>query len=442
MRRRKKSNFLYQLTWLTLIAGLSLGGLGLYRYGGPTGLWRRAQAEVAALRPHPIHVPTPLPLSLDPRLGQGIRPAASLLIAHTEPVLLPTVTPTPGGQAGAAGVLPTPTPDLTRTPPAYAPAAPAVELSGLNHFWQTWNNCGPATLAMQLSYFGSDLDQATIGAALRTHEDDKNVLPEELVAYARGQGYEAHLLVNGDADRLRLLLSNGLPVLVETWLEDEPGDGMGHYRLLVGYDDTRREWIAYDSYAQHNLRNPDPNGVYQGITLPYDEFAALWQVFNRAYLLVYPPSQTQLVQNILGSDVEPAQMWQRAFGVAQRTAAQQPDDPFAWFNLGSDLVALGRYEEAAAAYDEARRLGLPWRMLWYQFGPFVAYAETGRHHEVIALADATIATTSSVEELFYWRGQGLAALGDLGGAQSSWQRALELNPRYAAAASAIQAVAE
>ena len=78
-------------------------------------------------------------------------------------------------------------------------------MTGLRHAWQTWNNCGPATLATYLSYFGSGLDQGVIGAALRTHDDDKNVLPEELAAYAQSQGYHAHIFVNGSSKLMRLL---------------------------------------------------------------------------------------------------------------------------------------------------------------------------------------------------------------------------------------------
>ena len=89
-------------------------------------------------------------------------------------------------------------------------------LSGLRHAWQTWNNCGPATLATYLSYYGSELDQAAIGAVLRRSADDKNVSPEELAAYAAAQGYAAQVLVNGDDELLCALLAAGMPVLVET----------------------------------------------------------------------------------------------------------------------------------------------------------------------------------------------------------------------------------
>ena len=292
---------------------------------------------------------------------------------------------------------------------------------------------------MHLSYYGSTLNQADVGAVLRPNKEDKNVSPEELATFARSQGLRALARANGEVSRLRLLLSNGVPVLIETWLEPEPGDGMGHYRLLNGYDDARQEWIAFDSYVSTGV---DPNQPYRGIHLPYDEVDRLWAVFNRTYVVVYTDDQAPAVLSILGKDADEAVVWQRALLGAQEEVQQRSDDPFAWFNLGTDLVALSRFEEAAAAYDRARVIGLPWRMLWYQFGPFRAYYETGRYEELIALADATIAVTPDVEELHYWKGLALQATGDLAGARGAFQRALTLNPSYAEATAALSAVGE
>jgi tetratricopeptide (TPR) repeat protein len=146
------------------------------------------------------------------------------------------------------------------------------------------------------------------------------------------------------------------------------------------------------------------------------------------------------VTRIAGDELNDAAMWARARAAAEAEVEQKPHDPFAWFNLGSDLVALARFDEAARAYDRARQLGLPWRMLWYQFGPFRAYYETGRHDEVIALADATLRTAKYVEELYFWRGLAQQAQGDLPGARAAWERALELNPNYADARAALAAL--
>jgi tetratricopeptide (TPR) repeat protein len=135
-------------------------------------------------------------------------------------------------------------------------------------------------------------------------------------------------------------------------------------------------------------------------------------------------------------------MWQRALQSAEQAVQVRPDDAFAWFNLGTDLVAVGQFERAAAAYDRARTIGLPWRMLWYQFGPFAAYHATGRNAELLALARATLEVTEYVEELHYWLGIGLLASGDEEGAAQAFRRALELQPAYTEAAAALAEIGE
>lgn len=417
MTRTSTLSGLLALLSVALTAMALLFVVGTVRYGGSENLVSRVRSEVMAHRPHPDFVPTPLAMANDEAV-------ASLADDDIFPAT-----------AASDAMMPTQVADQEEPPtPAYRAVAPSVQLTGPAHMWQTWNNCGPATLAMNLSYYGSTLSQADVGAALRLYEDDKNVGPEEMAVFARSQGFNALVRVNGDADRLRLLLSNDIPVLIETWHEPEPNDGMGHYRLLVGYDDAVREWIAYDSY---DSRGVDPNQPYTGICVPYDELDRLWSVFNRTYVLIYTDQLAPAIEGILGEDMDDSTMWQRALQHAWAETGEQPDDPFAWFNLGSDLVALGQFEQAATAYDHARQIGLPWRMLWYQFGPFQAYYETARYREVVALTDATIKTTSSVEEIYYWKGMGLKAQGDVAGARQAWQRALELNPNYAEVAAVL-----
>jgi tetratricopeptide (TPR) repeat protein len=304
----------------------------------------------------------------------------------------------------------------------------------MRHEWQTWNNCGPATIAMNLSYYGSTVDQAEAGSVLRLSADDKNVSPYELVSYAEGQGYVSQRLVNGSTDLARTLVSNGIPVLVETWHEDEPNDGLGHYRLLVGYDDTSQSWTVYDSYDRSNLISAEP---YGGLRFSYAEMDSLWKVFNRAFVLAYPPDRAPVVDAILGAyNITPATMYAAAAVRAQAEIDADPSDAFAWFNLGSSLTAQGLYGEASTAFDQARAIGLPWRMLWYQFEIFDAYLAVGRAGDVVALADGVNAVTTSIEEIHYWRGRALAALGDSAGAAAAIQQALALNPTFAPAQAA------
>lgn len=352
------------------------------------------------------------------------RPAVTVSTMQAAPtqVHAPTATASPTAP-------PTPTATATPTPtPPYTPAQPAALLTGIRHEWQTWNNCGPATLAMNLSFYGSALTQADIGAVLRPYPDDKNVSPYELVNFAQRQGLRAVELVNGNDDLLRTLVSNGVPVLLETWHEPEPNEGLGHYRLLVGYDDHLQQWTLYDSYDAAGLISAE---TYAGIRMEYAQLAAWWKVFNRAFVLIYPAEQESTVAAILADfGVTPERMWTDAEVRARAELAIDANDAFAWFNLGGSLIAQGRSAEAAAAFDQARALGLPWRMLWYQFGPFAAYLAEGRIDDVLTLTDEVIGMTDSIEEIYTWRARALLAAGDVAGAQEAVQRALTLAPTF------------
>lgn len=431
---------------------------GSLRYGGADGLYRRVRAEIAARQPHPLLAPTPLPIAdlESPIAGSTTatstasadRPAfATSQPPSTSPRLKPeTPVPQPATATSHGTVtvivptlaeslrVPRQAPRVTPQPPS---APPNIQLTGLTHIWQTWNNCGPATLAMNLSYFGRKTGQADVAASIRPNKEDKNVSPDELAVFARAQGLHAIARVNGDPDRLRQLLAIGIPVLVETWHEPKPNDGMGHYRLLTGYDDAARVWIAYDSYDATGV---DPKKAYAGIRIPYEDLDPLWTVFNRPYVVVYNDALAPQVKSIVGDDFDDTAMWQRALSDAQNTVKEDPAVAFAWFNLGSDLTTLGRHEEAAKAYDKARKIGLPWRMFWYQFGPFQAYYQVGRYEEVVALANATLRTAKYVEELYYWRGLAQLAQAKTGEARVSLQRALEMNRYYAPAAEALAAL--
>ena len=285
---------------------------------------------------------------------------------------------------------------------------------------------------MNLSYYGSQVKQAEAAKFLKPDSDDKNVSPHELAAFARSQGFHAINRIDGDTEQLRQFINAGIPVLIETWLDHD--GGMGHYRLVTGYDDSTQEWIVYDSYISEGI---DPKGPYPGIRMSYADLDRLWRVFNKTYVMVYDDARAATAEAIVGDEMDDQTMWERALTRAQTDAQANPQDAFAWFNLGSSLEALGRPADAAVAFDQARVIGLPWRMLWYQFAPFRAYYDAGRYDELVAVADATIATAGNIEETFYWKGKGLQALGDIDSARDNFRRAIELNSNYADAATAL-----
>ena len=334
---------------------------------------------------------------------------------------------------------PSPSPTATNTP---VPIPPAARLSSFRHEFQGWNNCGPATLAMGLSYFDIVVTQVETASVLKPDPEDRNVSPHEMAAYVNEQTpFRAIERTNGTLDTLRRLIAGGIPVIIELGL-DPPGEyrwmgWYGHYLLVVAYDDALEQLWVYDSWFGTSLV-PGENADAQGRALSYEDLATYWRQFNRNYIALFEASQAVVVAEIIGEDMDDGVMWRASLARTRSELESEPDNAFLWFNLGTALNALGEHEQAAGAFDQARAIGLPWRMLWYQFGPYEAYYQVGRMEDVVVLADVTLKDRPYFEESYYYRGLAHAALGDTEAARDDLGRAARFNPNFDAAFLALE----
>ena len=178
------------------------------------------------------------------------------------------------------------------------------------------------------------------------------------------------------------------------------------------------------------------------MTVSYDEVDENWQAYNRVYILVYTPAQEDTIKHILGEHWDIDTNRQHALEVAKAETVKDPENAFAWFNLGTNLVYFERYQEAARAYDMARNLGLPQRMLRYQFGPFFAYFFSGRNDDLLALTEYALQRTPNAEEALLWHGWAMYREGKIGQAISDFYQALEENPNFEDARYALDFVKE
>jgi hypothetical protein len=343
---------------------------------------------------------------------------------------------------------PTQTATSTATSPPASTATPQpsptptsipgqVSLSGIRHEYQQFNNCGPANLAMALSYWGWQGDQGDTAAFLRPGEYDKNVMPAEMVTFVEeNTDLKAVARVGGDLETIKRFIAAGFPVLIEKGYDPEHDDWMGHYLTLNAYDDAQSLFTAQDS-----LIMPD-------FPLPYQTVEERWRDFDYVYLVIYPPEREAEVMAILGPQADETQNHQAAAELASQetTTLSGRDLYFAWFNLGSNLVALEDYAGAAQAFDSAFAVyptipegERPWRVMWYRIEPYAAYYHTGRYQDVVNLANNTFFALGeyTLEESFYWRGLANQALGDLNVATFDLRKALELNPNFTPAREAL-----
>jgi hypothetical protein len=385
------------------------------------------------------------------RLAWRVDALMTMLRTSARPVgMLPTPLPavieaTEQMPTQTATLRPSSTPQLSPTPfdtptpaPSPTPLPASVRLPSPKWEGQDWNNCGPAALAIHLRFFGWEGDQFSVSNEIKPIRADRNVNIDELLVYV--YNFVPHLgveyRVGGTIDLIRAFIAAGLPVMIEAGtLLDEPfwyQDDLwaGHYLLVTGYDDASRSFTVQDTYRSADLK------------MSYDELDATWQTFNRVYFVLYPLEEQETVKNLIGSSWIYQQNRQQALDAAITETRVDPGDAFAWFNMGTNLVYFERYREAIEAYDTARRLGLPQRMLRYQFGPFLAYFHGGRNDELLALSEYALEVTPNSEEALLWRGWALYRAGKSNEALNHFYQALEARPGYNDALYAIQFVQE
>lgn len=369
------------------------------------------------------------PTATTPPTATATPTTAPITAVTSQPVQPPTATPS---------ITPTPAPTSTPTP---EPLPTRVVLEGLSVIRQSFNNCGPANLTQVLNFYGLSVTQEDVAAYLKPNPEDRNVSAWQVTDYIDNNtnGFvKATVHSNGTLDLLKQLVAAGFPVVIEKGYEpntpNAPG-WWGHYLTVYGYDDEKQEVYSLDTYL-------GPFDSDEGRVDSYADIEKYWQDFNYTFYVVYKPEDEETVQALLGDALlDYMTMWRDTAARAQAEIEADPTDVFAWFNLGEALTRLGRqaegnnaeyYQAAVQAFDEARTIGLPPRMLWYQHQIYLAYTKVGRYQDVIDLTDTVLAEQGgrNVEETYWYRGIALEYLGDPTSAKEAYRAALEVNANF------------
>lgn len=410
----------WDLTVLSVaFAAFAVGFFGQWLDAGVNAYWKWEQLQAAVrdvLFRRSEHLPAPLVSS---RTAWPVTTPVPVAASYEQSRLMPEAISTSNAALNLSADLGV---QLPKVPMSY-------QLTGFEHEYQQPNNCGPATLAIAMRYWGWQGTQATIAHVLKPQLRDKNVRWDELVYFVRTHAgwLDALFRVGGDASTLELFVSQGFPVIIESGYEVDVG-WVGHYLVVSGYDRDAGVFTVQDVTG-----GPDRE-------VSYEKTAALWEQFNHLYILVFPADMRAEVLRLLDDDEQVDGNRYRALRRARESAEANAENAFAWFAYGSNLNYFNRYSEAAAAFDRAREIGLPWRMLFYQFGPYIAYFNVGRYQDVMDLATATLQARPALEESYVWRGWARHMLGDTVGARADFRAALGVNPNFADALSGLDAV--
>ena len=177
-------------------------------------------------------------------------PTLAAMVQSTLAAIPPTATATPPSSTPAP---PTITPTPTATP---LPLPPSAYLSGVQHEYEKWNNCGPATLAMALSFWGWEGDQVPIAAFVKPNPRDKNVMPYELQSFVEHADRSADDRAHGRRSR-----TDQAPDRRRI-----PRDGGEGLRLSTAAD---KGWMGHYS-AGHRLRRCAGSDLPPTIPTPAD----------------------------------------------------------------------------------------------------------------------------------------------------------------------------
>lgn len=353
-----------------------------------------------------------------------------------EPTQLPTEEPTEAPTDIPVIVTPEPTAEPTATP---EPLPSAWNVEGVRYETQhgIWNYCAPTNLSMMMTFWGWPGDRTSIGPKVKPFNKDKNVMFYELQEYVEQYSELRSILrPGGTTELLKRLLVSGFPVLVEkgAFMQEVSGklSWMGHYNVITGYDDDAREWTVQDSYYTPDYK------------VPYETFDEEWKSFNYQFMLVYPGSEEAHVYEVLGPYTNGNWANRRALEIADRLVEEAETDEerfYAYFDRGTCQTAMSDYFGAAQSYDmafmyyaEIENSRRPYRMVWYQTGPYTAYFYSGRYYDILALAETTLASTAEpyLEESHYWRAKAYQELGEIEKAREDLNACLQLHTGFEA----------
>ena len=136
-------------------------------------------------------------------------------------------------------------------------------LYGVPYFGQDatyW--CGPACMSMVLSYWGTNLSQGDIAAEIYD-AGARITRVTDMVSYPRVYSFTSQDFTGSIYD-LKTWINNGVPLIVLQRLSLE--NPYGHYRVVVGYNDSSAMIFTFDPIKGMNF------------TISYAEFAQLWQL--------------------------------------------------------------------------------------------------------------------------------------------------------------------
>jgi hypothetical protein len=268
------------------------------------------------------------------------------------------------------------TPQTDRLLEAPTALPPRAEVAGVPFLPQEEYYCGPAALAMVLSWSGQSVTQDEVAAQVYT-PGREGTLQSDVIAAARRHGRLA-VPVTRLSD-LAAELAAGHPVVVFQNL------GLGwfpvwHYAVAIGYDLDAGHLILH-------------SGLEARRVMPLRIFERTWARGDHWGLVVLPPQELPVAADEVAvlraaTGLEQAGKFGAAATAYAALTERSPDSLEAWIGLGNAAYAAGDLEQAEHAFRTAAErhpdAAAAWNNLAHVLG------KTGRRAEAVAAAERAV----------------------------------------------------
>ncbi len=218
------------------------------------------------------------------------------------------------------------------------------ELDGVPFFPQKAYQCGPAALAEALRWSGLSITPEKLTGEVFTPEK-KGSLQSALIGAARRNGRIAYVLPGPEDLFKEVAAGNPVVVLQNLGLSWYP---VWHYALVIGYDLTEKRVVLRSGNTVREV-------------LSFWVFENTWARSHHWGIVVLRPTQMPAVvkedlflKAVLG--LEKARRFQDAIDGYQTVLTRWPGSLPALMGIGNCYYALGKLEDAEAAFRKTIRL--------------------------------------------------------------------------------------
>jgi tetratricopeptide (TPR) repeat protein len=223
---------------------------------------------------------------------------------------------------------------------------------------------------------------------------------------------------------MKKFIANDIPVITRTLTK--LNEDIGHFRVVYGYNDRRQQLTQNDSLQGKNLE------------YDYDEFLALWKPYGYEYLVLVNPGQEDLVESILGENIDEAVAWRNATAYLEDQVRLNPDDIYLQLSLSVAYYETGDYFRSVETFEKIESQ-LPFRTLWYQIEPLLSYQKLGRYDELIPRIEQILNSHNrAFSELYQILGEIHLERGNIEAARREFQTAIFYNQNFEPAKTSLQ----